>query len=337
VSKANHEATDSPTDPKVYERKAIYCQSSSAIVVCGLSAFQSGMVAPPTRVLSHNEQPNTRMKLFSCLALMTVLTPFCVPLSVSASTRTWDGGALVGSWTLTSNWSNNIPPSPGDALVFPTGANRRTNVNSFPAGTLFSSISVGEDYLITGNPISLSSSLTSGGFLSGSVFEPDITLTTNVTVSAAYLNGLTLGGVIQLNHHLLRSEGAGFLEFKGNIDGIGNVVHDGSGTLQVSGDCDFNGDLRIYNGTLRLDGTLPLATAEIYYGANLVGNGECDVISCQGVLSPGNGGPGRLSARGSVWFDGDAAAGEWAIFHCELNGPQTNWLSTEIYTSGIPS
>src|SRR5262245_53719953 len=71
---------------------------------------------------------------------------------------TWDGGALLSNhWTAPRNWVGNEAPEPGDDLVFPAGADRRTtNINDFPDLTSFRSITfTGGGYALSGNRISL--------------------------------------------------------------------------------------------------------------------------------------------------------------------------------------
>ena len=66
-------------------------------------------------------------------------------------TYTWDGGSTVDSnWSTPENWVGDIAPIAGDSLVFPAGAARLDNVNDYPAGTVFGSITVsGSGYKIT--------------------------------------------------------------------------------------------------------------------------------------------------------------------------------------------
>jgi autotransporter-associated beta strand protein len=56
-------------------------------------------------------------------------------------TRTWDGGSTTSSnWMDPLNWVGDQRPQPGDDLEFPAGAQRLSNINDFPDGTLFNSI-----------------------------------------------------------------------------------------------------------------------------------------------------------------------------------------------------
>ena len=50
---------------------------------------------------------------------------------ITGVTRIWDGGGVSGRWSEAANWSNNIPPSSGDSLVFPN-APKPVNTNDVP-------------------------------------------------------------------------------------------------------------------------------------------------------------------------------------------------------------
>jgi uncharacterized repeat protein (TIGR01451 family) len=75
------------------------------------------------------------------------------------SVFTWDGGSSTDSnWTTAANWVGDIAPvgNMGEALEFPDSAARKTNINDFPADTLFDSLTVSaRDYVITGNGLEL--------------------------------------------------------------------------------------------------------------------------------------------------------------------------------------
>ena len=60
----------------------------------------------------------------------------------SVATRTWNGGGTDNKWSTAANWVGNVAPLPGDNLVFPAAAAQQENVNDYPAGTVFGSITV---------------------------------------------------------------------------------------------------------------------------------------------------------------------------------------------------
>ncbi len=76
-------------------------------------------------------------------------------------TRTWTGAGANNNWTNHANW-NPGAPAPGDRLVFPVVAARKTNTNDYPEGTTFKDILFqGSGYALNGNYVSLSTGLTS--------------------------------------------------------------------------------------------------------------------------------------------------------------------------------
>src|SRR5438874_6531924 len=67
---------------------------------------------------------------------------------------TWDGGGVDNHWTTAANWTGDVAPSPGDDLVFPSGAAQLANVNDFAAGTAFQSLIINDGgYQISGNAV----------------------------------------------------------------------------------------------------------------------------------------------------------------------------------------
>src|SRR5262245_57843379 len=77
--------------------------------------------------------------VLSALALF-VLVAAANKIYVSASTgnavfsqKTWSGGSgSEDTWTVNANWAGIGGAGPGDDLVFPENAARKTNSNDFP-------------------------------------------------------------------------------------------------------------------------------------------------------------------------------------------------------------
>lgn len=79
--------------------------------------------------------------------------------SVAIGQSRWDGGGADNLWSTAANWQDDVVPSPGDELYFPTGAAQRTNVNDLAAGTRFHSISIYHDYALGGAVVTLDAGL----------------------------------------------------------------------------------------------------------------------------------------------------------------------------------
>jgi hypothetical protein len=88
--------------------------------------------------------------------LLALLATLALATASPAATATWTG-ATSGQWSVATNWSGNVPPSPGDDLLFPTGANGASMVNDYPAGTFFRSLTftVRQPFALSGNSLSL--------------------------------------------------------------------------------------------------------------------------------------------------------------------------------------
>src|SRR5262249_7235085 len=94
----------------------------------------------------------------------------------------WTGAGADNTWMTGANWQG-AHPRPGDQLAFPaTGVvpASLTNVNNFPTGTSFQSITFqGAGYSISGNRIILPDSgvLTIQGTTGTDTFNAPLTLT----------------------------------------------------------------------------------------------------------------------------------------------------------------
>src|SRR5207245_2757871 len=128
------------------------------------------------------------------LALLTL-----APRS-AAQTFTWSGGAGNNRWTSGNNWSGGVAPTGtgGEDLVFPSGAARLSNNNTFN-GASFNSITIsGSGYTLGGNALTLGA----GGLADNSIAGTNtislglaFAATRTVTVGNAGTT-LTISGVI---------------------------------------------------------------------------------------------------------------------------------------------
>ena len=134
-----------------------------------------------------------------------------------AASRTWEGQA-DGFWSNRTNWAGDLPPAPGDTVMFPASATRRTSTNDLPVGLTLSGLTfAGKDYVIYGNAIRLDGALANEATGSGTnVVEADLLLDEVQTFSCADVDQvLNVGGVISGAGGVLKA-GAGRLEFNGN-------------------------------------------------------------------------------------------------------------------------
>ena len=95
------------------------------------------------------------------LNLRGIIFFFCfvtVIVPAFGATRTWDGSASA-NWSDLNNWVENIVPTTGDDLDFPSGASNVSTSNDIAGGTSFASITFGagraSTYTLAGNAIDL--------------------------------------------------------------------------------------------------------------------------------------------------------------------------------------
>jgi autotransporter-associated beta strand protein len=170
-------------------------------------------------------------------------------------TRTWDGGGANNLWTTAANWDGNIVPQPGDALVFPAIAQRKTNTNNFVDGTGFHSVTVAAgDYQISGSRILLNDRLhfahASGTPLWGVPVEFLLPGVVSADDAGALVSGLVDFGNNSTILH--KTAGPGELTFSGGLAGDHPcaLVKSGDGTVRLTQEGSFNGSVTVESGRL---------------------------------------------------------------------------------------
>src|SRR5262245_39776602 len=117
-------------------------------------------------------------------------------LETRLAPATWTGAGQTNNWSDRFNWSGNVAPVTGNALVFPaTGVdpNSKNNVNDFTDNRAFSSITInGSGYNITGQSIQIL-----GGTITAGTGPNSLNLDINYSTLTLTGGGtLTLGGAL---------------------------------------------------------------------------------------------------------------------------------------------
>jgi autotransporter-associated beta strand protein len=246
----------------------------------------------------------------------------------SATDALWDGAPDGGgassdaNWTTASNWVGDAAPVAGNDLYFPAAAAQKMNVNTFPAGTAFHSITfTGGGYAVSGNGIALSGGLRDAA-TGNNRFDPDIALAGSQVFSvAAAGETLALGGAISggagvsLGKEVAGATtlNAGILRFDGTV---GNTF---AGTLTVNGgtlELNKSGTVAVAGPLVIGDGVSSEAVVEL--AGDQVADTAAVTIHAGGVLSVGFGdtiGTLTINAGGSVttWASTLTVTGPTAI------------------------
>jgi autotransporter-associated beta strand protein len=206
------------------------------------------------------------------------------------NTFVWSGAGPDNRWTDAGNWNGGVAPLPGDQLVFPGGRPHQANVNDYPEGTFFYSLTFpatkysGGNYQISGNGISLGAGgITDQAAGSSSVLGVAIALTGSACPVAlgTTTSNLELDGDVSdaagSNAGIVKS-GPGQLKLIGNNTYLGLTDITG-GEVEVSNSAAMGtGLVRVRAGaTLRLfplAGMPPLVVANsLQLAGVLVGDG----------------------------------------------------------------
>lgn len=158
---------------------------------------------------------------------------------VAPANLVWTGD-VDGNWGTNNagntNWSGDVLPQDGDALLFPLIASNFTNTNNISGLDLLSITIGGVAYAIGGNAITISGGVSDGSTSGVNALNMNITLTQslNVQVSVGSTH-LTLGGVISGASNLTMTKtGSGIL-----------LLEDGANST-------FTGTTIVQAGTLEL-------------------------------------------------------------------------------------
>ena len=208
------------------------------------------------------------------------------------ATRTWDGGGADDKWTTKENWAGDVAPQPGDILVFPQDAARKSNTNDFPAGTVFDSIQFsGSGYSITGAAVGLRSGITdSTTDGTNNVVDFNITLVSDQTfTSVNRIRRPQVRGTLALNDVMLSFAGRGEFWISGPVTGSGSIM------LQSADDPDvyffgngaaFTGTITVNSGRLTMSGAMPNSPTAVGGGV-LRGSGSVGPLSVStGFIQP---------------------------------------------------
>jgi autotransporter-associated beta strand protein len=160
----------------------------------------------------------------------------------NAADRTWNGGGSDNNWSTPANWGGTAPVA-GDALFF-GGSVRTSPFNDFPAGTLFTGITINNGaglFALRGNAITLGGDLADNMALvpQTNLLTLSLNATRRVNVVADGL--LTLGGTIS-------GAGAG-------------LTKTGDGLLTLTSPNTFSGPVQITGGTLSVASDANLGAA----------------------------------------------------------------------------
>src|SRR5689334_14813717 len=209
---------------------------------------------------------------WSFLGPRLLLLLFCglylPPESSSAANRFWNGGGSNNNWNNAANWGGTAPVA-GDDLIFQANAlvdaTSLNNTNNFPTNTIFRSITIqagSTNYVLNGSPIILTNTgvvALSGQSGGSNTVNLNIELNVNQAFEQTVAGGpLTVSGAINLNANTLTNNvtsSAGRIEIRGVISGSGDLIKNGTGTLQLAGSSGntYSGATTVNAGTLELN------------------------------------------------------------------------------------
>lgn len=280
--------------------RRIIIQKNSAGPVTGVFKYppdvNGGAVIPEGGIVS-DENHQWRLSYSGVDGNDVTLT--LIGILPTGETRQWTGGGAGSSWSFSANWANPLP-KPGDALRFPSVADRLCTHN-FTSGTIYSNIQVTADsYRFAGNPLALMGGINVNYPSGNADFEHSIVLgaaqTFTARQSARLRLSLTNDGGVDLNGFslTLNAVNNGSVIDVGNasagsdpasaLTGTGIVTKSGPGLVNFNAASDFTGPLTVSSGTARVTrSSAALGSAAVNSGTSVNG-----VSSRLELLLPGS-------------------------------------------------
>ena len=141
------------------------------------------------------------------------------------------------------------------------------------------------------------------------------TLLTNISVAGSTTAGLQSGARIGLDTSTATggtfTQGNAIANSTGANGGAIGVTKLGTGSLIFDKTNGYTGATNVNMGTLIVNGSISTSTlTTVASGATLGGNGAVGIATINGILAPGNGGIGTLSAAGDATWNSNQA---WAF------------------------
>ena len=120
------------------------------------------------------------------------------------------------------------------------------------------------------------------------------------------------------------SRGNASSNFGGNIDGNGQLLKIGSGTLTLSGISDLSGATLVNAGTLNVSGSLASSSVTVNNGASLTGSGA--LLGAANVASGGH----LVLSSGNVLSVNSLSLASGSNLNVSLGAPSTTALASVV-------
>ena len=235
-----------------------------------------------------------------------------------AATNTWTGAAPAGpfqrDWSNTANWSAGNVAESGDLAVFPAGASYIGPVVQNLGGqfsNLQGIIFQAPGYTLTQLPVSVSGVIGADYAAAGAAVV-DVAVKLDATAAFSANNSsaqLEFRKAVDLNGKTLTVGGTGVLKFDGAVNGLGNIVKNGTGRMEINGAMPQGGGVSVNDGTV-LCNHISMGKPVNVHGGRLGGNGTAANVTVDngGAVEPGLNGGGTLTVTGSVSLNATASA-----------------------------
>ncbi len=216
---------------------------------------------------------------------------------------------MLNNLTIADNRPSAVAPVAGDNLVFPLGAARMTNVNNFPAGTAFGSITFQRGgYVVTGNALS-PASINASHIAGTTTILADLTPAAAMTLNATGFNPSLVVSNLFGGASDVTVTGSGEITIVGEMDMDSSADFRKTGTGRLNLDPDrsifMDATITIDDGSVWLLTTMTVDVV-VNSGGTLRG-GPFEYLdsidSNGGIVAPGTEDYGSIRVFDSVVFD----------------------------------
>ena len=165
---------------------------------------------------------------------------------------TWSGGGTTSNWTDKNNWVGKTVPTPGETLIFPSGAANFNSVDDIP-NLAIDALQIGATYNLTdlnGDALDLDGNLTvTGG-------DTTYDIPTDLDAQPVSMAAQSVGALAAAAPAVVRTitvDQNAQLTLRSDLDGLGGLVKAGPGKLIIVNATTYTGSTTLSAGTLTIE------------------------------------------------------------------------------------
>ncbi len=250
-----------------------------------------------------------------------------VVVTVQNPTSIWKGSPTSSTWSVSSNWLNNIFPQQDFDVAFPVAPQNFSVVNNVLFTEYNHLIFQGSNYHLSGLTFALKGGILVSNANTANYLDSGLTLAANQTFSNLFFGLLIITNLAPGTNSLALEGGA--YQFSSIQAGTGSITYDGAGTVQFFGTNTHTGPVHFNGGFCFVQGDCSSQSIMTFSNATLRGNsrsGPVALVAPNAILNPGNG-------LNTLTIGGSAQLTNGTVSYT-ISGPATNNSFNRLVVEG---